>query len=433
MVKMVDESRNATIEQFSKKIDDVQSRVNVLSEKGKKRSYEQSPFSSQLFDELNILMEEVNVAAEELHQQSEELIEIQMELERERLKYRDLFDFAPDGYLVTDPHGMIQEANQAAGDLLKTSPERLVRKPLAQYVAMEHRKNFRIRLNQLNAHKSKTNWRIENWEFKITPRNANPVNISATVSAILAGKNLPGDLELFRWSLRDISDQKRIQEEVTEIKHELLKSRERSRQQLAHRLHDGPLQDLLGVIFQLKLVENEIEQPLVKKSVEKVDTQLIDIIQKLRLICDDLRPPTLAPFGLEKTIRSHTNTLRETHPKIQINLNVEEDLLFLPEEVSLVLFQIYLQAVTNTLLHSEANTLWVRLHEDEQKVYLEVIDDGKGFEVPKDWIDLVRNHHFGLADAMEKAASVGATLEVNSEPRKGTKVLVCLQKESLAG
>ena len=58
------------------------------------------------------------VADEELRQQSDELVETRRSVEYQRQRYADLFDFAPDGYLVTDPLGMIQEVNRAAAELL---------------------------------------------------------------------------------------------------------------------------------------------------------------------------------------------------------------------------------------------------------------------------------------------------------------------------
>lgn len=63
-------------------------------------------------------LEEINVAQEELSRQNEEMLSIRTVLETERERYRNLFEFAPDGYLVTNKLGIIQEANQSAAELL---------------------------------------------------------------------------------------------------------------------------------------------------------------------------------------------------------------------------------------------------------------------------------------------------------------------------
>ena len=67
-------------------------------------------------------LEELHVAEEELRQSNAELSGTRNSLEAERYRYQQLFDFAPGGYLVSDPLGMIREANQAASALLGIKP-----------------------------------------------------------------------------------------------------------------------------------------------------------------------------------------------------------------------------------------------------------------------------------------------------------------------
>ena len=66
-----------------------------------------------------------------------------------RQRYQELFDFAPDGYLLTDPAGVIQQANRAAVALLNAPSALLVNKPLIVFVAPTERKAFRAQLIHL--------------------------------------------------------------------------------------------------------------------------------------------------------------------------------------------------------------------------------------------------------------------------------------------
>lgn len=75
----------------------------------------------QALKELYNTLKIVQLAAQELYQQNEELLETRNRLEAERQHYQDLFEFAPDGYLVTNTEGMIQEANHTAARLLNFS------------------------------------------------------------------------------------------------------------------------------------------------------------------------------------------------------------------------------------------------------------------------------------------------------------------------
>src|SRR5687767_6129084 len=78
-------------------------------------------------------MTESEVGYEELRQ-SESLAEVSRALEEERQRYQDLFDFVPDGYLITDLDGTIREANRSASQLLEVDTMALVGKPLAVFV-----------------------------------------------------------------------------------------------------------------------------------------------------------------------------------------------------------------------------------------------------------------------------------------------------------
>lgn len=80
-------------------------------------------------------VEELQVAAEELQVKNETLLLALADLDEERRRYRDLFDLAPDGHLVTDARGVIAEANRAAGELTGRSSESLLGRRLLDLVA----------------------------------------------------------------------------------------------------------------------------------------------------------------------------------------------------------------------------------------------------------------------------------------------------------
>ena len=91
---------------------------------------------------LTAAQEELYVAAEELYQQNEELIATRQALEEERQRYQELFEFAPDAYLVTNTSGIIQEANCAAEAIFNLQAHYLQGKPLVLFVSKEDKTNF---------------------------------------------------------------------------------------------------------------------------------------------------------------------------------------------------------------------------------------------------------------------------------------------------
>ena len=148
------------------------------------------------------------------------------------------------------------------------------------------------------------------------------------------------------------------------------------------------------------------------------------VIQSLRTIAGELRPPALAPYGLEKAIRSHSQDFQEVHPDLKVRINLMPDGQQLSEPVRLALFRIYQTAMTNILRHAQATELDIRLSLDDRDVTLEIEDNGVGFHVPSRLIELARQGHLGLVSATERAEAVGGKLKVFSEPGQGTKLRV---------
>jgi len=129
---------------------------------------------SRTVEQLEAAIEELAVAAEELQSARSRSVELAQEAGRERLRYKELFELAPDGYLVTDGDGVIQEANRAAGQLLGVGPDLLHGKPLVLFFPEEDRAAFHRRLRTLHSSKM-----VSEWEARLVPRGgeARPVSI----------------------------------------------------------------------------------------------------------------------------------------------------------------------------------------------------------------------------------------------------------------
>src|SRR5215216_6460563 len=89
---------------------------------------------SQAFEELAHALEELQAADQALQRQRDEWLNKQAELELEAQRYKDLFEYAPAGYIVTSIDGAIRQANQAALALLETSDRAIVGRSLAFFV-----------------------------------------------------------------------------------------------------------------------------------------------------------------------------------------------------------------------------------------------------------------------------------------------------------
>ena len=229
---------------------------------------------------------------------------------------------------------------------------------------------------------------------------------------------------LFEALESELFERMRIEKELAEVQRRLIDSVEAERLQVAQELHDVSMQELYGMIYQLP----DLHSSLVNGDSEGAITYLRDgmqgVIQSLRTIAGELRPPALAPYGLEKAIRSHSQDFQEVHPDLRVRINLMPDGQQLSEPVRLALFRIYQTAMTNILRHAQATELDIRLSLDDRDVTLEIEDNGVGFHVPGRLIELARQGHLGLVSATERAEAVGGKLKVFSEPGQGTKLRV---------
>ncbi|MBW4664061.1 MAG: helix-turn-helix domain-containing protein [Chroococcus sp. CMT-3BRIN-NPC107] len=131
------------------------------------------------FKELGLVSEELQVALEELQQQNEELRLAQIAIEVQRQRYQELFEFAPNAYLVTDEQGIVQEANCTAANVFNVPQRFLIGKPLVLFVAEEKRQLFHVRLTDLQQGDNTVKWNL-----RLLPRNLQPFNAELIVSKI---------------------------------------------------------------------------------------------------------------------------------------------------------------------------------------------------------------------------------------------------------
>ena len=155
------------------------------------------------FQELSTALEELRVAEEELREQNETLVLSQLLVEEERARYRDLFEFAPDGYLVTDVRGTIREANRAAAELFGIEEYFLVGKPFPSYLDSDTRRDFKRKLEQLDARDP-----LDGWEVRLRTRTEQEPVVLLKVGSIVKDGQRVG----LRWLLRDISERVTMEE-----------------------------------------------------------------------------------------------------------------------------------------------------------------------------------------------------------------------------
>lgn len=334
-------------------------------------------------EELRIALEELRVAEEELHQQNEALATAHEVVERERQRYQDLFELAPDGYLVTDVQGTIRAANRAAAMLLNISQKFLIRKPLINFVPDQERPAFRsqlLRLQQIE--------RVQEWEVCLIARGG--ANFNAALSVVTV-RDWEGKPVGWRWLLRDITARKQAEEKIRRIELQNLQLQEVARVKsqfltiMSHELRT-PMNAIIGFS---QLLLRYPQNPLTPKQANMVERILsggkhllamIDEILSFSKLEAGALELELEEFNLSELITTTVEELRSLAEQKSLVLQVHCS-LYNPLVVndSVRLRQILINLLSNAIKFTEAGEVQIESWElSDQRVAIAVKDTGIG-------------------------------------------------------
>jgi nitrate/nitrite-specific signal transduction histidine kinase len=191
------------------------------------------------------------------------------------------------------------------------------------------------------------------------------------------------------------------------------------RDRLARDLHDSVIQAL----YSLQLVTGSWrpvirdDSPNVDAYFTQINQTLRDAIKEMRLLIYELRPPVLEQEGLLGALHYRLDAV-ERRAGMETHLSAE-DFVELPQEVEQGLYWIVQEALNNTLKHSGATKVEIRLFFEGHKLVLEIADNGAGFN-----LDSSLQRGLGLASMHERAGKLGSLLEIETKPGAGTCVRV---------
>ena len=155
------------------------------------------PRAAAIAQDLLKAVEALDIAVERLYIQAETLEVAHHALEIERRSYQELFEGGPDGYLVTDPEGLILRANGRAGELFACSAENLVGELLPALVEDLHRPSLEAAIAAFE---------LRDWEGEWIGQGVSAAGLPFSL-ALTAAVVRHSDRSVYRvrWSLRDVS------------------------------------------------------------------------------------------------------------------------------------------------------------------------------------------------------------------------------------
>lgn len=205
-------------------------------------------------------------------------------------------------------------------------------------------------------------------------------------------------------------------------------ARESEAQRIARDLHDEVGQVLTSIKMDLASFQQKCTHKDVSPAVDKIindnitamQAKIDGIVEFIRRIASDLRPPVLDRMGLASAIGLLARKQEQnTDQIIEVDVaKMEEPLDWL---VSTTIYRIVQEALTNITRHADAEEVHINLHKTDDKIILIITDDGKGIAVADE-----KKETLGIIGMRERARLIGGIFSIESEPGKGTVIKVTI-------
>jgi signal transduction histidine kinase len=210
-------------------------------------------------------------------------------------------------------------------------------------------------------------------------------------------------------------------ERITEIQ-------ESARKKLARDLHDGPTQSVGAIAMRVNFARRLLERDSKAASDElfKIEELARRTSKEIRQMLFTLRPLVLESEGLGAALNKLAEEMKENHDQnviIEVDPAVDRDMEMGKKGV---IFFIVEEAMNNARKHANANHIWIRLRQKGELAYLEIQDDGIGFDLKSVEDGYDKRGSMGMLNLRERTELVSGTIRIDTAPGSGTRLLVSI-------
>jgi signal transduction histidine kinase len=205
----------------------------------------------------------------------------------------------------------------------------------------------------------------------------------------------------------------RLIEELRSSRQRLVAAQDEERRRIERNIHDGAQQQLVALAVKLRLLEQLAHRDAVRTAdlAAQLQREAGEALDDLRDLARGIFPPLLSDRGLGAALEAQA---RKSALPVTVTI---EALGRFPQEIESTVYFCCLEAMQNAAKYSQASLVDVRLATSDDELTFEVTDDGRGFE-PQ-----TRPAGSGLQGMADRLDAIGGTLEVWSEPGRGTRIM----------
>lgn len=205
---------------------------------------------------------------------------------------------------------------------------------------------------------------------------------------------------------------------------QLLTAQEQERKRISMELHDELGQALLVLKLQVSAIKDRLRnnQKGLAEEVQNSLNYLDSVIDNVRRLSHNLRPPILTQEGLSSAFRHLISEFNKHHKFAQCSLEIDDiDGLF-PPESQIGIYRVFQECLTNIGKHAQATKVTVAVKRQEGRVSFRVEDNGKGFNVSQILASGAIDKGLGLAAMDERVRMLKGSLNISSQIGRGTEI-----------
>ena len=239
-------------------------------------------------------------------------------------------------------------------------------------------------------------------------------------------KNEAGRPDSFIQIARNITEQKRAEEQIRILTQELMKAQENERQMISRELHDRVAQELATVKINSEMLLNHHPEmhAEIKQKISEMKQSLQESIKAIRDLSYDLLPPVLDDLGLVETLFHYCHDFSEDSG-IEVDFSAAgmKDLK-LDFNTEINLYRLVQEGLTNIKKHADASHVIVRLIAVSPNIILRIEDNGKGFDVLERLANITKEKRMGIRSIEERVKLLQGKMVLQSKPMQGTKIYI---------
>jgi signal transduction histidine kinase len=231
--------------------------------------------------------------------------------------------------------------------------------------------------------------------------------------------------EFFRESLIPYEMALRGFQDATSALHRLNETLEQEIHRIAHTVHDEAGQLLFAARLTMSGVAHDVD-PSVQGRLQEVGAILDQVEKQLRRLSHELRPTILDDLGLVPALESLADSVST---RVGLSIRIHSPLRDrYPQKIETATYRVIQEALANVTKHAGASNVEIHLSRVDRHLNCLIHDDGIGFDAPSVISCTVRGG-LGLIGIRERLNAVGGTLQIDSAPGRGTKLLVKIPVE----